>query len=128
MTMGSNDKQVNKNHRLIQALKHAVQGSRSVVLQERNMRYHIGAAVIAIIAGFYFQIDEFEWLWIILAIFSVFLSEFANTVAESLTDLIVQKKYDPLAKRIKDVSAGGVLLSAIFAVIVGAIIFIPKLF
>jgi undecaprenol kinase len=56
------------------------------------------------------------------------ISEFANTVAEALTDLIVKNNYDPIAKRIKDVSAGSVLMSAIFAVIVGALIFLPKIF
>ncbi|KRO10714.1 diacylglycerol kinase [Paucilactobacillus hokkaidonensis] len=126
--MDSHDKQTTKNHRFTQALYHAIHGTWDVFSRERNMRYHVTAAVVAVIAGFWFKISEQEWLWIIFAIFFVFLSEFANTVAESLTDLIVRGRYDPLAKRIKDVSAGSVLLSATFAVIVGAIIFIPKFF
>lgn len=126
--MGSRDKQTTKNHRLTQAVRHALAGTWDVFSRERNLRFHCLAAAIAIMAGFWVKLDQHEWLWIIFAIFFVFLSEFANTVAETLTDLIVKGRYDPLAKRIKDVSAGSVLLSALFAVIVGAIIFIPKFF
>lgn len=128
MTMDSKDKQTTKNHRLVQAMRHAISGTLMVVLQERNMRYHILAAIFAVAMGIWLKISELEWLWIIFAIFSVVMSEFANTVAESLTDLIVKNHYDPLAKKIKDVSAGGVLLASLFAVVVAAIIFLPKLF
>lgn len=126
--MDSRDKQTTKNHRFTQAMHHALAGTWDIFSHERNLRFHSLAAVIAVIAGLWVKLDQYEWLWIIFAIFFVFLSEFANTVAETLTDLIVQGHYDPLAKRIKDVSAGSVLLSALFAVIVGAIIFIPKIF
>ncbi|KIS03475.1 Diacylglycerol kinase [Paucilactobacillus wasatchensis] len=126
--MDSHDKQTTKNRHFGQAMQHALSGVWNVFSRERNMRYHGTAAVIAVAAGFWLKISEQEWLWIIFAIFFVFLSEFANTVAESLTDLIVKGQYHPLAKRVKDVSAGSVLISALFAIIVGAIIFVPKLF
>ena len=92
------------------------------------MRIHIVLCIIAVFLGILLKISILEWLWIILAIFFVMISEFANTVAEALTDLIVKNNYDPIAKRIKDVSAGSVLMSAIFAVIVGALISLPKIF
>ena len=129
MHMDSKDKhQTTKNNRLIQAMRHASVGVWSVLRHERNMRIHIFLVIIAVFLGILLQISILEWLWIILAIFFVMISEFANTVAEALTDLIVKNNYDPIAKRIKDVSAGSVLMSAIFAVIVGALIFLPKIF
>lgn len=126
--MGLNDKQTTKNRHFVQAMKHAVVGIWTVIRDERNMRYHLLAAIIAVGAGWYFKISELEWLMIALAIFFVVVSEFANTIAESLTDLIVRNHYDPLAKKIKDVAAGSVLLAATFAVVVAIIIFVPKLF
>lgn len=126
--MGLNDKQTTKNRHFVQAMKHAVVGIWTVIRDERNMRYHLLAAIVAVGSGWYFKISELEWLMIALAIFFVVVSEFANTIAESLTDLIVRNHYDPLAKKIKDVAAGSVLLAATFAVVVAIIIFVPKLF
>jgi undecaprenol kinase len=128
MIMGLNDKQTTKNRHFVQAMKHAVVGIWTVIRDERNMRYHLLAAIVAVGSGWYFKISELEWLMIALAIFFVVVSEFANTIAESLTDLIVRNHYDPLAKKIKDVAAGSVLLAATFAVVVAIIIFVPKLF
>ena len=129
MPMDSKDKQqTTKNNRLIQAMRHALAGVWSVLRYERNMRIHLLLGVIAVILGIILKISELEWLWIILAIFFVMISEFANTVAEGLTDLIVKNHYDPIAKRIKDVSAGSVLIAAVFAVIIGGVIFLPKIF
>ena len=98
-----------------------------VISKERNMRYHLAASVIVIICGLLLRVAAWEWLWLFLAIFTVFSAEFMNTVAESFCDLVVGHQFDFNVKKIKDVSAGGVLIAALFAVIVGLIIFIPRL-
>lgn len=126
--MGLNDKQTEKNRHFTQAFRHAIAGVWTVVADERNMRYHLVAAVVAVVAGWYYAISELEWLMVVLAIFFVVASEFANTIAESLADLIVGDRYDPLVKKVKDVAAGSVLLAATFAVVVAIIIFVPKIF
>lgn len=128
MNMDSPDKkQVGKNHRLMQAMSHASQGVWEVITQERNMRYHIAASILVVIAGLWLHIRAWEWLWLFLAIFTVFSAEFMNTVAESFCDLLVGHRYDVHVKKIKDVSAGAVLLAAGFAVVVGLIVFVPAL-
>ena len=119
--------QVEKNHHLIQAMGHAWDGIIDVVTQERNMRYHLLAAVTVIILGFLLNVDRLEWLWLLLAILVVFSAEFLNTVIEAVTDLLGEHHYDVNIKKAKDVAAGGVLITAIFAVLVGLIIFLPKL-
>lgn len=91
------------------------------------MRYHLLAACLAIIMSILLHISAMEWLWILLAIFVVFTSEFLNTVTEAVTDLIVDHHYELNVKKAKDVAAGGVLISAIFSVLVGLIIFIPRI-
>lgn len=53
MTMGSRDKQqTSKNHHLIQAMGHAIDGIIEVLKEERNMRYHVLAAILAILVAF----------------------------------------------------------------------------
>nr|WP_252903786.1 diacylglycerol kinase family protein [Secundilactobacillus oryzae] len=94
-----------------------------LVTTERNFRKHLVFATLAVILGFLLQINLDQWLWVIFALFAVISAESLNTIVEAVVDLIVDHKYDPLAKRAKDVAAGGVLLSALFAVIIGLIVF-----
>ncbi|MCI2031381.1 diacylglycerol kinase family protein [Limosilactobacillus sp.] len=98
-----------------------------VISQERNMRYHLFAATVVVICGFLLRVDRLEWLWLLLAILVVFSAEFLNTVTEAVTDLLGEHHYDINVKKAKDVAAGGVLITAIFAVLVGLIIFLPKI-
>lgn len=125
--MGLKDKQTTKNKNFIQSFIHAMQGIFSLVTTERNFRKHLLFGMLAVILGFILNLNLGQWLWIILAIFSVISSEALNTIVESVVDLIVGPKYDDLAKKAKDVAAGGVLLSAAFAFIIGVIIFVPEL-
>ena len=128
MSMDSNDKhQVTKNRHLLQAMGHAFDGIVAMLRDERNMRFHVLAAVLAVMVGWWLQISTADWLWILLVIFLVLAAEFLNTVTEAITDLLVGHHYDINVKKAKDVAAGGVLLAALFAVAVGAIIFVPRL-
>ena len=67
-----------------------------------------------------------EILILILTIFLVFISEFFNTAVENLCDLYTNE-YNEKVKIIKDIGAGAVTLSAIASVIVGIIMFLPKI-
>lgn len=127
MSTGSPGKQTEKNHHFRQALRHSWAGACWVIQAERNMRLHLLAAGLALVCGLWLGLTRQEWLWIVLAIFSVWGAEFANTVVESLVDLVVAHQYEIDAKRAKDVAAGGVLLAAVFAVIVGLLILGPRL-
>lgn len=128
MSMDSKDKrQVGKNHHLYQAMTHAVEGIIMMLREERNMRFHVLAALVALLVGWWFRISRSDWLWLLLVIFLVFAAEFLNTVTEAVTDVMVNHQYDVDVKKAKDVAAGGVLLAACFAVVVGLIIFGPHL-
>ncbi len=63
---------------------------------------------------------------LVLTIFFVIVSEFVNTAIEKLGDLYT-KEYNEEVKKIKDIAAGSVTLSAISAVIIGIIMFLPKI-
>ncbi|ANK59596.1 diacylglycerol kinase family protein [Loigolactobacillus backii] len=128
MLMGLKDKrQVEKNHNFWQSLHHALTGIYQVFIEERNMRFHFGTSILVLGLGFLFKLHRFEWLWLLLAIFLVMLSELVNTVVENLVDLLTQHHYELAAKNAKDMAATAVLLAACFAIIIGIIIFMPHL-
>lgn len=93
----------------------------------RHAFVHIVATFLVIILGFYFQVSGFEWIALLFAIGFVIISEMFNTAIEIDIDL-TSPEYHPYARDTKDVAAGAVLLSAFVAVIVGLIIFLPKIF
>ncbi|MCM0599012.1 diacylglycerol kinase family protein [Periweissella fabalis] len=132
MHLDSHDKQtpteqlqINKNQSFHQSIGHAISGVWLVVKKERNMRFHILVAVIVIVVGLWLGIGRSDWLWIAVAIFSVITAEFLNTIVESIVDLVVGKSYHRLAKTAKDVAAASTLVAALFAVVIGLIIFEP---
>ena len=85
---------------------------------------HFGIFLLAILIGLFFQITKIEWIFILIVSGIVFISEAFNTAIEIDMNL-TSPTFHPYAKDTKDVAAGAVLLSAILAVIVGLIIFMP---
>ena len=104
----------------------AGQGIWHVILTQRNMRIHLIAGVLVIVAGIIFKINWTEWSALLTIIALVFSMEMLNTVAESIVDMIT-REYHPLAKIAKDAAAGAVLVSALFSVGVGSVIFLPRI-
>jgi len=109
-----------------QGFRCAVSGIVNSVKSEANMKFHLLAAAIAIVMGIILRINSSEWLWIFLAIFLVLAAETMNTAIESLSDL-VSPEYHPLIKSTKDAAAGAVLLMALFSLVCGLFIFLPKI-
>lgn len=93
---------------------------------ERNLRIHIAVTLITIILSLWLDVSREEWYWIALCITLVITAELFNTAIEACVDL-VSPENRPLAGKAKDVAAGAVLVVVIFAVIIGGIIFFPKL-
>lgn len=116
-----------KNKNFLESLKHALDGIAMVLTNERNARIQLACAVLAVIVGLFLGLTAMEWLWILLVIFLVVIFEYLNTVIETIINLIVGTKYNEYAKIAKDIGAGMVLISSIFALIVALIIFGPKM-
>lgn len=105
----------------------AFAGLKILQKEEHNFRIHLVAAILVIAAGFIFGISLLEWIAIVLAIGFVFVVEIFNTTIENITDFISPDEH-PSIKRIKDMAAAAVLISAIVAVIIGLMVFLPELF
>lgn len=93
---------------------------------QRNMRVHAAASAAACLMGAGFGISVGEWLWLALAIALVLSAELMNTAVESAIDLSMPDPH-PLAKIAKDTAAGAVFVTAVFAVIVGVVLFAGRL-
>lgn len=115
-----------KRHSLYSSFVYAFQGITGVVKSERNLKIHLSVAVIVIGAGWYFSVSRMEWLVLLSAIFGTITLEMINSAIERTVDLVTEDIH-PLAKQAKDIAAGAVLVYAIFAVLIGLIIFLPKL-
>jgi diacylglycerol kinase len=115
-----------RSRNLWESFQYAFEGLGYALRTQRNTRIHllITAAVVAL--GLALGLTFTQWAVLALTIGLVLVSEMLNTLAETLVDLI-SPGYHPLAKVIKDVTAGAVLLTAIFAVIVGLLVLGPPL-
>ena len=109
----------------LESFRFALNGLLLLLKNEHNSRIHILAAIIAIVMGIIMKIDHYEWSLLIIVIGAVFLTELLNSSIESLADLI-DPEFNELIMRAKDYSAAAVLISAIVAIVVGGLIFIPK--
>ena len=83
-------------------------------------------AVLVILSGLVFKLNQLEWLFIVIAIFGVLALELVNSAIERVVDLTTSE-IKPLAKQAKDIAAAAVLVYAIMSVIIGIFIFGPKL-
>ena len=100
---------------------HAYDGIISAVRTQRNMRFHVLAAVAVLLLGLLLGVSGLELAMLVLTIVVVFVVEMLNTALEFVVDLVTSE-YHPLAKLAKDVSAGAVLVSSVGAVLVGYLV------
>jgi diacylglycerol kinase len=112
--------------KFIRGFGYALNGIWHATATQLNFRVHLVAGIIALCAGCALHISKDEWLWIILCIAMVLMAELFNTALEFLTDL-VSPEYNKKAGLVKDMGAGAVLITAICALVIGLIIFVPKL-
>ncbi len=104
----------------------ALDGIKQVLLTQQNARIHLVVTLVVFLAAGVLDFSGLEWALLVLVVGFVWAAEIFNTAIEDLVDL-VSTEQNPSAKRIKDISAGAVLISALVAVLVGLLIFCSKL-
>lgn len=112
--------------KLFKSFGYAFEGISSALKYNQNLRIHFLAAVLVILAGFVLKVSPYEMSILALVILLVLCAEMINTAIEEVVDLLVNE-HRKEAKIAKDVSAGMVLLTAIGAVIIGIMIFLPHI-
>ncbi len=111
---------------LRESLSYAWNGLVYVYSSERNMRVHVFIASLVVSLCVVVGVDRVDFFMVILAVSGVLCAELLNTLVESLVDLM-EPEYNLIAKRVKDIAAGGVLLTAFLSVAVGILVFYPVL-
>lgn len=115
-----------KKNPLYKSFGYALEGIFAGIKKERNMKIHCIAMITVIILGLFVQLSAIEWC-ICFLLFAIILAlELVNTAVEATIDLVTEEQ-KALAKLAKDTAAGAVLIAAIMAVIIGGILFIPKI-
>ncbi|MDT3403892.1 diacylglycerol kinase family protein [Mucilaginibacter terrae] len=122
---------LNKPHatgakKVFRSFGYAFKGIGSAVASQLNIKVHLWVTLVTIVLGVTLGLSLNEWLWIGLCIALVLSGEMMNTAIELLTDL-VSPEYNVKAGQVKDIAAGAVLILAIFAVVTGFVIFVPKI-
>ena len=112
--------------KLIRSFGYAFKGVVYATATQLNFRIHLAATVLALLLGYFLKISVSQWLWIALSITLVLVTELFNTMIEALTDF-VSPGFNDTAGRVKDMSAGTVVIAALFALITGLVIYLPKL-
>ena len=119
----------NQKFSISQRLKsfgHAFNGLKILLKEEHNASIHLVVAILVVIAGIVLKISTVEWIAIVFAIGFVITTEIINSSIENIADFISPEKHEKI-KKIKDLAAAGVLISAVAALIIGMIIFLPKI-
>ena len=99
------------------AIFYSIKGAFLLLKTEHSIQVQSIIALLFIIAGFYFEISDIEWLFQILAICLVLCAESLNTAIEKLADFI-HPDFNKKIGFIKDIAAGAVFFAAVFALIV----------
>lgn len=104
----------------------ALQGFRTALATERNIKVMLLGALFAIAIGLALRIDAMSWACILLCCGSVIVAELMNTAVETVVDL-VSPEFHPLAGRAKDVAAAASWTICLTSVAVGLIVYIRAL-
>ncbi len=105
---------------------HAWEGLVYMIRTQPNAQIEMVFTFLIIVLSILFTLSLVEWLFVSSAIFVVIITEVLNTAIEKTMDKIT-REFDQDVKLIKDISAAAVLLSVTYSVVVGGLIFIPKI-
>ena len=113
-------------NKLLKSFRDAIRGILFIFKTQRNFRIQFACFIIATSAALILKLRFSEIAVVVFAGGLVMVGEMVNTGLEKLVDMI-NPEYHPLARDIKDISAGVVLAASIIAVIIGIIIFVPAI-
>lgn len=121
-----NMKSKGKKRTFIDSLVNCLEGIGYTIENENNFKREIFLGIIAVILCFILKVSTIEWVIVLLLINFVLVCELINTALEKTVDLYT-KEYNKTAKIVKDVAGGSVLVMCLFSLVIGCIIFIPKI-
>ena len=116
-----------KKQPLLTAFRHAANGILWFFRVERNAKNHFICTILVMVVGLILNVSKLEWLFLTVAIISVWVAELINSAIEMLCDYVQPERHASI-KIVKDLAAGAVLLAAIGSLIIGGVVFLPKIY
>lgn len=113
------------NKSRIEALQNAFKGFIYAFKNEINLKIEVVISIIAIILAVILKITPLEFVIVIFSIGLVILAELLNTALEIITD-ISSLNYNNKIRRVKDISAAIVVITAVMAAVAGYVIYLDK--
>jgi diacylglycerol kinase (ATP) len=110
----------------IKSFKYALKGMWLLITTEHSIMVQMAIGLIVMFFGWWYRISATEWILQILAIGIVLVAESLNTAVEKICDFIHPDHHKRIGF-IKDIAAGAVSFAAISAIIIGLIIYLPKM-
>jgi len=110
-----------------ESLNCAIEGILYAARTQRHMKFHFVVSVLVLLLSLFLNVSRIEFILLAVSITLVLFAEMINTAIEVTIDL-VHEDYHPLAKIIKDVAAGGVLIASFGAVVMGYMILSEPVF
>lgn len=110
----------------LKSFTYAFNGLKVLLREEHNSRIHLFATVCVVLAGVLLKISLLEWVAVAFAVGLVFSGEIFNSAVEDLSDVVCPER-DERIKKVKDLAAAAVLVNAITAVVIGFLVFLPKI-
>lgn len=108
--------------RWLRSVRFAYEGIKYALTTQPNMQFHFFASFAILISALFFRLPRTDILLLLLAITLVIMTELINTAVEKTVDLAMPDRH-PLAKIAKDTAAAAVLVTAVFAAVLGICIF-----
>ena len=115
-----------KNSSIFQSLTYAYRGVALALKSQRNFRFDFIFGFFVLAVAIFLRFSYVELAVLVLAINAVLFAELINTVIEFVIDAYYGNRYSIVAKMSKDIAAGAVLVTAISSVIIGLLLFTPK--
>lgn len=112
--------------RFMRSVGYACKGLFFAMRSQRNLRIQLVAATGVMLLGFWVGLTRLEWLLLLVMMSLVLVGELINTALELILNLM-EARHHPVARAAKDVAAGAVFLAGAISVIVGILLFGPRL-
>ena len=110
--------------KFVRSFGYAIDGLKLAIMVDQNVRFHLIVGTLVLTISILLKVTKSELLFVVFAIFFVVITEMMNTAIEEMTNLII-KEHRVEARIAKDVAAAAVLLSALFAIVVGIAVLLP---
>ena len=117
-----------KANGVFESMGFALRGIIISLKSQLNFRVEVSIAIMGLILAFYLRFTYVELAIFVFTVALMLFAEMMNTVNEFIIDAYFGNKYSVLAKMGKDICAGAVFLISFLSVIIGMLLFAPKIY